>query len=93
MLSRNLEALFEHLKPYAKTGINADPSHVFMICAIIQSAIDDAKNLEARPIPLIDQQHEGGLPDNVVRFDAPRDGADIAHFIPRPRTPGPEDAA
>ena len=87
-MSRNLESLFEHLQPYAKSGINADPSHVFMICSIIQSAVQEAGKLDARTIPLIDQQHEGSVPENVVRF-VPK----IQRTKKWGNTPNPEDAA
>lgn len=93
MLSRQLISLFKTLRPYADTGVHISSERMFAILSILQDAIDEAEALEAKDAPRMGDALGGEFPENVVRFDAPRDGAEIAQFIPRPRNPGPEDAA
>jgi len=67
MLSENLRSLADRLRPYAATGMRIQPSDMTMVCAIIEAAVDDAEELEARTVPIIDRQ-PGALPANVVHF-------------------------
>jgi len=84
MLSENLQSLAEGLRRYVATGMTVESSAVVIICAILESAIEDAEELEARTVPALDRQ-TGDLPENVVRIATKRVGW--------PVTSGPGDAA
>lgn len=66
MISQNLQSLRDRLHEYVDTGVQLDAKAVFMICAVLEAAIDDAQELEARTVPVADQV--GDLPENVVRI-------------------------
>ncbi len=92
MLSQNLRTLAEHLRPYAATGMQASPSAMVMICAIVESAIEDAEELEARSVPKI-ERHLGALPSNVVRLSTLAAQQNVCTGAHPQDTSNPEDAA
>ncbi len=66
MLSDNLRTLQGHLLECRDTGMELDAPAVVAVCAILEAAIYDAEQLEARPVPPVDRLAE--LPPNVVRL-------------------------
>lgn len=94
MLSQSLKALAASLRKFTDTGVVINGAAMTKICAVLDEAIDDAEQLEARAIPMIDQQIED-LPQNVTRL-TPRLAERRAHVRSCPPcspTPGPEGAA
>ncbi|MBF0249932.1 MAG: hypothetical protein HQL35_04800 [Alphaproteobacteria bacterium] len=74
MLSKNIQAVADKLRPYAETGMELDATAVGAICAVLDAAADDARELENRPMSLLDQVPEGGR-NNVVKFPGGGDAA------------------
>lgn len=68
MLSENLQSLADHYRKYSKTGLTMEAPAVFTICAVLESAVDDAKALEAMTVPMANQLTDD-LPSNVVRIE------------------------
>ena len=71
MLSQNLQTLFRNLNEYVDTGAQFDGKDIYMICANLEAAIDDARELENRAIPVSLQN-----PDNA-------DYSNVARLVPR----------
>lgn len=66
MLSEDLKCLFHFLDDFVDTGVELNGEVVFKLCSSLEAAIEDAKELESRTVPIPDQIAE--LPDNVVRI-------------------------
>ncbi len=67
MLSENLRCLYSRLADYEGSGVVLHDAAVTGILAVLKAAIEDAEELEARPVPPTDQSI-GTLPANVVKI-------------------------
>ena len=90
MLSENLESLRGRLAQYKHTGMELAPEAVIAVCAVLEAAIEDARELESRTVPMSERIDE--FPENVVRIAAILDRKGV-HVGPRPAGDGPGDAA
>lgn len=66
MLSDDLKALRGRFREFSDSGCALDPEDVRAVCAVLDTAVRDAHQLEIRPVPVIDQVAD--LPANVVRL-------------------------
>ena len=94
MLSENLRSLRDRFYESTDSGVVIGPRGVDMIRAVLEAAIEDARELEARTVPIADRVDD--LPDNVVRIAKVlnKKGARVGPRLHKdPGGGDPEDAA
>lgn len=68
MLSDDLRNLHSRLSDYADCGLVIDAPAMTAICAVLRTAVDDARALEACTVPAYARHTTDDLPGNVVRL-------------------------